>query len=187
MDKWLFPLAGMKVLGETSDSMSFENIDISKEVEIPIGQHVGAFGVKRKMHVHNGVDLYCPPRTLVFAVEGGVVVDIRQWTGKAVGSPWWKDTWAVLVEGESGVAAYGEIEYDWTRFKIGYKIAVGDHIGWVKTVLKKDKGRPMTMLHLQMYKQGHLCSGGWDTNDPKPDNLIDPTPFLLDADFIGEL
>lgn len=184
MDKWLFPFIGVKVLGATDDSMSFQNIDVDTEVEIPIGQHVGAFGVKRKMHVHNGVDLYSKPRQTIFAVEGGTVVDIRQWTGGMAGSPWWEDTWAVLVEGESGVVAYGEIDYDTTRYKLGYRIAVGDHIGWTRTVLKKDKGRPMTMLHLQMYKHGHLCSGGWDTNAPQPDTLIDPTPFLLEADVI---
>ena len=61
--KWLFPL-DMDVIGPTSDSMSFQKIDIHTDVEIPTEQHVGAFGVQRKHHVHNGVDLYCEPHEL---------------------------------------------------------------------------------------------------------------------------
>lgn len=179
MSKWLFPLR-LKSLGQTSDSMSFKNVDIEREIEIPIEEHVGAFGAQRKNHIHNGVDLYCRPSDAVYAVEDGIVVDVRQWTGENAGSPWWNDTWATLVEGESGTVAYGEIFLSYS--KIGGKIKKGDLIGFVKTVLVKDKGRPMTMLHLQMYKHGHLCAGGWNTNNPKPDTLIDPTPFLLEAE-----
>jgi murein DD-endopeptidase MepM/ murein hydrolase activator NlpD len=187
MSKWLFPL-DLDVIGPTEDSMSFQNInlttDIFSDVEIPIGSHVGAFGVQRKMHVHNGVDLYCEPSTEVLAVEDGIVVDIRQWTGEGAGSSWWNDTWAVLVEGESGAIAYSEIFLGY--HSIGDKIKRGQHIGFVKTVLKKYKGRPTTMLHFQMYKHGHICAGGWDTNNPKPETLVDPTPFLLEAEQKNE-
>jgi len=184
MSNWLFPLR-LKVLGSTSDSMSFKDVDMEREVEIPIDNHVGAFGVQRKMHIHNGVDLYCEFLEAVYAVEKGKIVDVRQWTGKDAGSPWWNDTWAVLVEGESGVIAYGELcEHDRVEDEIGTEIRRGELIGFVKPVLKKDKGRPTSMLHLQMYKHGHLCSGGWDTNNPKPETLIDPTPFLLEAEQV---
>ena len=85
--KWYFPLR-LNVLGPTLDSMSFENIDEDYQVEIPVGQHVGAFGVQRKFDVHRGVDLYCPPLDPVFAVEDGIVVDYRDWTGEeGLGTP----------------------------------------------------------------------------------------------------
>jgi len=187
MSEWLFPL-DLDVLGPTEDSMSFKKINLTTDVftdaEIPIKQHVGAFGVKRKHHIHNGVDLYCCPSDMVYAVEDGTVVDLRQWTGESVGSPWWNDTWALLVEGESGVVAYGEIFKGYQ--KKGDKVKRGDLLGGVKTVLRRYKGRPMTMLHLQMYKHGKFCAGGWNTNDPKPDALIDPTPFLLNAEQKSE-
>ena len=178
--KWLFPL-DIDVIGPTSDSMSFQKIDIHTDVEIPTEQHVGAFGVQRKHHVHNGVDLYCEPHELVYAVEDGKVVDIRQWTGKKAGSPWWKNTWAILIEGETGVVAYGEIGKP-DGYQIGDKVCRGDLLGCVKTVLRKDKGRPMTMLHFQMYKHGKTSAGGWGINNPKPEDLVDPTQFLLDAE-----
>ena len=177
---WLFPLK-LKVLGSTADSISFQDIDLNSEVEIPIGQHVGAFGVQRTKHTHNGVDLYCPLFEPVYAVEDGTIVNVRQWTGEGAGSPWWNDTWAILVEGESGVVTYGEI-FLIDPIITNNKIKRGDLVGTVKTVLKNDKNRPMTMLHLQMYKHGHLCAGGWKTNDPQPETLIDPTPFLLKAE-----
>lgn len=180
MTKWLFPL-DLKVLGPTEDSMSFQKINVMWEVEIPVEQHVGAFGVQRKMHVHNGIDLYCEPFEAVYAVEDGTVADYRQWTGEGAGSPWWNPTWAILVEGKTSVIAYGEIVVA-LNLKVGDKVKRGDYIGNVLTVLKKDKGRPMTMLHLQMYKHGKFCAGGWNTNDPKPDSLIDPTLFLLEAE-----
>ena len=180
MNKWLFPLK-LNVLGATEDSMSFENIDIENEVEIPVGQHVGAFGVQRKFDVHRGVDLYCPPLDPVFAVEDGIVVDYRDWTGEGAGSPWWEDTEALLIEGESGVIVFGEI-VNTVGLKIGDKVSRGDHIGNVVTVLKKDKGRPMTMLHVQMYKNGYTHAGGWKISDPQPGQLVDSTPFLLEAE-----
>lgn len=188
MSKWLFPL-DLDIIGPTSDSMSFKNInlttDVFTDVEIPVGQHVGAFGVKRKHNCHNGIDLYCEPGEWVFAVEDGTVVDVRQWTGEAVGSPWWEDTWAILVKGKFGVVAYGEVRFP-ESVKIGREVERGDHLGYVATVLTRDKGRPVTMLHFQMYTHGNLCAGGWVTNDPKPKTLIDPTPFLLDAEQKSE-
>jgi len=42
--KWTFPL-DMKLVGKTTNSMSFQKINIKKEVEIPVGKkHVGACG-----------------------------------------------------------------------------------------------------------------------------------------------
>ena len=184
MSKWLFPL-DMDVLGATEDSMSFQQLDMHTDVEVPICSHVGAFGVKRTYNSHKGVDLYCDPHEPVFSVEDGTIVDVRQWTGKDVGSPWWEDTWAVLVKGKFGVVAYGEISL-LESIEIGREVKRGDLIGLVATVLKKDKGRPMTMLHFQMYRLGFTSAGDWVTNDPQPATLINPTPFLLEAEQKSE-
>jgi murein DD-endopeptidase MepM/ murein hydrolase activator NlpD len=182
MSKWKFPIP-LKKLGSTSDSMSFKNIDITKEVEVPTDNHVGAFCVKRKYDIHRGVDLYCPVGTNVYAVEDGEIVDIRYWTGEFAQTPWWNDTWAVLVEGESGCVAYSELVPE-DNLKIGMKVKQQDLIGVIIAVLKKDKGRPISMLHLQIYKHG-LTRGGYKTNMTEEDiekTSIDPTPFLLEAE-----
>lgn len=173
-----FPLKKQNIY-ITNDSMSFVNIDYNKDTEIPIGTHVGAFGAKRKMHTHEGVDLYCPEGEPVYAIEDGEVVLIENFTGLKAGSGWWNDTNAVHIEGSSGVLVYGEIiEID--SIKVGNKIKQGDLIGHVKTVLKKDKGRPMSMLHLELYSHGSRESVTWHPwQEERPEFLQDPTKLLI--------
>lgn len=158
----------------TSESESFKTMK-DGETGIPTGSHPGAFGVKRKHHTHEGVDLYCPEGTQVYAVEAGYVVAIIAFTGAAVGSSWWHDTVAVLVEGESGVVVYGEISPVVT---VGSMILKGCLIGNVKQVLTKDKGRPMSMLHLELHKKGARDAPEWTKRRPK--TLLDPTRYLLE-------
>lgn len=164
------------------DSESFRNIDFDYKTNLPVSEHVGAFGVKRKHHFHEGVDLYAPEGTVVRAVEDGVVVRVAQFTGEAVDMPWWEDTWAVMVEGQSGVVVYGEIVPCSDLIgptPLRTEVCVGDPIGAVKRVLKVDKGRPMSMLHLELRKHGTTDWSGWYEETGRPDNLLDPTPHLL--------
>ena len=100
---WNWPLPAMHPIGMTYDSMSYSNIDLEHEVEIPVGFHCGAFGAVRRHDVHKGVDLYCPDGTWVHAVEYGRVVDIRWFTGEKVDMPWWNNTQAVSIQGKTGV------------------------------------------------------------------------------------
>lgn len=198
--RWLFPLK-MEKLGVTTDSMSFQKIDITKQVEIPLYPHVGSFGAIRRHDIHKGVDLYCPEGTEVFAVEDGVLCHLRPFTGKCAGCPWWEDTWAVSVAGERGVVVYGEIQWhgfktigetvdhlvnkdrDTQRFHfLPKEIKRGDLIGHVKTVLKKDKGRPMSMLHLALHNHGVLSNGVWELGAEKPEGLLDPTGLLVGSE-----
>lgn len=142
---------------------------------IPEGDHPGAFGALRKHDVHTGVDLYCDPGEDVYAMEDGLIVGIEDFTGPKANSPWWNDTQALLVFGESGVILYGEIE---TELKPPRKVLKGERIGSVKTVLKKDKGKPMAMLHMELYTPTIVGSVWWRHGEPKPDRLLDVTPLL---------
>lgn len=180
----------MEIVGETSNSWSYAKIDISTQVEIPIPidefdldgrqHHFGAFGVKRKHHWHKGVDLYCPDNQTVFAVEPGVVAQIRPFTGRRAGCPWWNDTEAVSIVGRSGLVVYGEITPNF-HIKVGDFVQQGQPIGWVKQVLKNDKGRPMSMLHLELHEHHRPHTGEKWSEGQKPDGLLDPTPYLLHA------
>jgi murein DD-endopeptidase MepM/ murein hydrolase activator NlpD len=140
--------------------------------------HPGAFGVVRTHHIHEGVDLYCAAGTPVSAVEAGVVVAVVPFTGPAAGSPWWLDTQAVLVEGESGVVLYGEIS---AETEVGATVDAGQRIGQVVRVLRNDKGRPTAMLHLELHVAGTRNSFGWPLSGPCPATLQDPTPKLLEV------
>jgi len=177
--KWIFPLR-KEVLGLTTDSDSFKNINIHEQVEIPSLPHVGSFGVERRFDVHKGVDLYADVGTPVYAVEDGVVCLIRPFTGVDAGCDWWLDTEALNIAGASGVAVYGEISVN-PGLYLGCEILRGEYIGFVKRVLKKDKGRPTSMLHFALHKHGIQGNGVWKVGTRQPDGLLDPTPLLNSA------
>lgn len=158
----------------TTDSESFRYFN-GGDTGLPLPPHLGAFGVKRKYHIHEGVDLYVPKNTSVFAVEDGIVTQVAPFTGPSVGSEWWNETQAVWIEGESGVVVYGEID---PSVVLGQFVKAGERIGSVLQVLVKDKGRPMSMLHMELHSHGTTESLDWI--DDKPDTLQDPTPKLLE-------
>ncbi len=149
---------------------------------IPVGFHPGAFGAKRKYDIHTGVDLYCENQQPVFAVEDGKVVKKDIFTGDKIGFPWWEETEAVMVEGESGVVNYGEIT---TSLKIDQLVKKGEQIGNVKRVLFEDKkrndiiGHSTSMLHLELYIHGSRHFALWEIDADKPKELLDPTLFLM--------
>lgn len=149
-------------------------LDCEKNI-LPEKIHPGSFAAIRKHDIHTGVDLYCNPGQKVVAVEDGIVVAIENFTGPNANppSPWWNDTKAVLIEGQSGVVCYGEIE-PLSYIKIGVKIECGDLIGSVQEVLKEDKGKPTSMLHFELYDVGTRESVIWELGKSQPSNLKDP-------------
>jgi hypothetical protein len=62
------------------------------------------------------------------------------------------------------------------------EIQKGELLGYVKRVLKKDKGRPTSMLHLALHSHGVLSNGVWEIGSPQPEGLLNPTAFLLDSE-----
>lgn len=172
-----FPLNKKNIL--TNNSITEFLDDYTENTEIPLLPHPGAFSVVRKNHIHEGIDLYCNYEEKVFSIEKGIIVNIFPFTGEQCNSPWWNNTWAVMVEGESGVFNYGEIKPR-EDLKIGMPIVEGEEIGHVLQVLTKNKGRPMNMLHLELYTHGTEHSiTEWSLNTNKPMNLVDPTPLLI--------
>lgn len=165
------------ILIPTSDSQSFSAMPAGT-TGLPVGGHPGAFGVQRKHHTHEGVDLYVPEFTGVMAVEDGVVVKVAPFTGPLAGASLshWRDTQAVFVEGASGVVVYGEIE---PSVKEGDQLIAGQYLGRVIRVLLNDKGRPMSMLHLELHTAGSRVAPEWLDHNNKPAVLLDPTPLLL--------
>lgn len=194
------PLLGMRALGTTADAQSFRAIDGTTGVELPVLPHVGAFSYQRRYHTHEGVDLYAPHGTPVVAAAGGTVLWRGGFTGPAVGQPFWHDTDAVLVRtplsvGAAVVINYGEIHVR-EGLQAGDTVQQGELLGTVATVLRTDKGRPMAMLHVEMYAANAPCLAHaarpyalWEPPTlPRPAGLLDPTPFfahLFHAHFNG--
>lgn len=169
---WVNPLPLHLV--PSSDSESFRTLP-ANYTALPRSPHPGAFGVVRKHHTHEGVDLYAPVGTPVFAVEDGLVVRVAPFTGPAAGLPWWLDTHVVMVEGASGVVVYGEIA---PHVKVGQKVIAHEQLGVVLRVLRHDKGRPTSMLHLELHTAGSRSTPEWLDPSDKPPQLRDPTPYL---------
>jgi phosphopantothenoylcysteine decarboxylase/phosphopantothenate--cysteine ligase len=184
--QWVWPLNSKKRIA-TNDSYSFldyldENrqIDLSKVCDIPIYPHVGSLGVRRRHDHHKGVDLYAPDGAIVKAVEDGEILEICAFTGPSAGYPWWNDTQAIYARGNSGIVVYGEIEV-FKDLEVGNIIKAGDSIGLVRTVIKHDKGRPMSMLHLALHDKDTLHNGDWLIGESKPKGLLDPTQYLINS------
>lgn len=142
----------------------------------------GQFGAVRKHDTHTGVDLYAEVGTKVCAMEAGTVVASVPFTGIAAESPWWLDTSCVMIEGASGVILYGEIE---TQLKVGDFVFEGDLVGTILRVIKKDKGKPLAMLHLVLYTAGTKEPVWWRLGESKPENLFDPTS-LIEKHYVQE-
>lgn len=136
----------------------------------------GDFGAVRKHDIHTGIDLYCKENETVYAIETGIVQKIQPFTGKKAGSGWWHDTEYIGVLGKSGYIIYGEIT---PLVKEGDKVLAGQAIAQVKTVLKKDKGRPMNMLHLELYSKVVNDPFIWNLNEEKKPELLDPKILLF--------
>lgn len=127
------------------------------------------FGAIRKFDIHTGLDIFCKVGSEVYAYEDGEVVGIVPFTGEIANSPWWNDTRAVLVEGKSGVILYGEIE----PVEGLTVVRKGDLIGRVLQVLRVDKGKPTSMLHVELYEHGYRGDGAvWGLGEEIPEKLL---------------
>jgi murein DD-endopeptidase MepM/ murein hydrolase activator NlpD len=149
-----------------------------RPMNIPDFRGPGAFAAVRKFDIHTGVDLYAAQGATVYAVEAGTVIAVEKFTGPSAGTPWWLDTQAVLVAGDSGVVVYGEIE---PSVQVGDVVQAGAVIGAVKQVLRQDKGvTPVCMLHLELLDHGATESAPvWALGAPAPAGLLDPTEHLI--------
>jgi hypothetical protein len=154
-------------------------VPLQCKIQLPKKTEPGSFGFVRKHDIHTGVDLYCNLHEPVYAIESGIVISCGHFTGYQE-SPWWNDTDFILIQGKSGCILYGEIKISPYLFRaIGDEISEGTILGEVIPVLKKDKGLPMNMLHIELYDRSYTGSGEvWKLNQPQPIPLKDITPLL---------
>lgn len=132
----------------------------------------GRMGARRKHDVHVGVDFYCEEGSEVRALADGVVTDVFNFTGSDVDSPWWNDTEAVVLTCGDRVHVYGEVA---SAVVVGQQVKAGDCLGHVVPVLKKDKGVPRAMLHLELWVTKHYIKNfTWPLDLVGVDGLLDP-------------
>lgn len=151
----------------------------NKIPNLPIEGAVGDFGYRRSFYYHPGIDLYCSEGQEICAIEDGEIVNIEHFTGANANppSPWWNDTWSILIEGKSGVIGYCELKVN-DNLKIGSQIQEGQIIASIIPVLKKNKGNGTTMLHLEHYETGTKDHATWLLDTPKSEHLLNPRNLL---------
>ena len=151
----------------------------NKTISIPSEGAVGDFAFKRSFYFHPGIDLYCDYGQEIIAIEDGVVVNIETFTGPMAipPSPWWNETFSIMIEGDSGVLGYCEIK-PVSYLKVGVKVKAGDLIATVIPVLKRDKGNGTTMLNFEQYTYGTREHVTWELGTEKPSNLLNPRELL---------
>ena len=146
---------------------------------IPPEGAVGDFAFRRSFYYHPGVDIYCSFGQEVQAIEDGVVVHIENFTGPNANpaSPWWHETWAILIEGASGVLGYCELS-PLPHIQVGVTVKEGELIATIIPVLKRDKGNGTTMLHFEHYVPGTKHHVTWVLDTPKPEELLNSRHLL---------
>lgn len=73
---------------------------------------------------------------------------------------------------------YGEVA---AHTKVGQKVVAGELLGEVIRILRHDKGRPMSMLHMELRVPGNTDDIEWLDHENRPAALLDPTPLLLEC------
>ena len=139
---------------------------IKNKIDLESIPPANRWGAIRKFDRHTGVDLACEEGTEVLAFEDGIVTDVYRFTGASIGFPFWAETDCCVVEGKSGIILYGEMFPP--IVKIGDSVKEGQVLGTIKTVLLKDKGLPMSMLHIEWYEFGYR--GRWAEWELKEEN-----------------
>lgn len=151
----------------------------NKQPSIPNEGSVGDFAFRRSFYHHPGIDLYCDYDQEVVAIEDGIITNIEIFTGPNANpkSPWWNETFSIMIEGASGAIGYCEL-LPLPHLKIGYKVKEGEIIATIIPVLKKDKGNGTTMLHLEHYVPGTKDHVTWVLDTEKPKELLNPRGLL---------
>lgn len=141
------------------------------------------FGAVRKFDIHCGVDFHCPEGTKVFALEAGIVKKVKVFTGPKVNSPWWEETFYIGILSDSGYLVYGEVS---PLVEEGQVIKAGELIALVAKVLKKDKGAPTAMLHLEWYAKEREEPAEWKLTEPQPTGLKNVELILNEFTYLFE-
>ncbi|CAB4197003.1 hypothetical protein UFOVP1290_523 [uncultured Caudovirales phage] len=151
----------------------------NKMPSLPSVNSVGDFASRRSFYHHPGIDVYCESGQIVQCIEAGTIVNIEVFTGPNATptSPWWNETWSIMIEGKSGVIGYCELK-PFPYLEIGSELDEGEAIGTIIPVLKKDKGNGTTMAHIEHYIHGTKEHVTWLLDTNKPESLLNSRELL---------
>jgi len=147
---------------------------------LPLGKYqTGGFGARRQYNVHSGVDLLCANNQPLASVEDGTVVGIQDFSKKKE-KAWLNNTRVIFIEGATGVVVYCNV-IEKNDLKIGQQVKAGEVIGKVIKINRYKRKEDICMLHIELYTHGNYRRAIWSYNHKKPQQLLDPTNFLISA------
>ena len=166
---------------------------------LPAPGSPGSFWEDRGDRHHCGVDIYAPKGCQVLAVDDGIILETGVFTSPEI-IPYWNTTFYVIMKDSEGVIIkYAEMED--ILVKRGEKITAGQLLGHVGQVLNKEAigvsspayiqhlktSDNLNMLHFEMYRAlppvTAMYLGGNTTLRNRPENLLDPGPYLQTNDI----
>ena len=175
--------------------MKYWPVPNSYSKNIPTAASPGSFWENRGDRHHCGVDIYASEGSDVLSVEDGIVLEVDVFTSPEK-IPYWNTTYYVLIKNKSGlICKYAELGD--VKVKEDESVKAGHLIGHVGLVLnskkinktsplyiqKINKNQKHSMLHFELYnnkpKSSKKYLGGNCFEDKKPDNLLDPTNYLI--------
>jgi len=143
-----------------------------------------AFGYQRSSsHVHQGIDLFCPKRTPVFAVASGEVVSARKALNPSEGKKTGAGRNIVLKHTQDALFHSWYMHLDELLVKPGEQVTMGQQIGWSGNSMFSDLSAKSPHLHFEIltkYPPGGEPPGGGVTN------RVDPEQWLTDT-YAAEL
>jgi murein DD-endopeptidase MepM/ murein hydrolase activator NlpD len=165
----------------------------------PVPGSPGSFWEDRGDRYHCGVDIYAPKGCQVLAVDDGVILDTGVFTSPEI-IPYWNTTFYIVMKDSDGlIIKYAELEG--ILVERGEKITAGQLLGYVGQVLNREAigiSSPgyiqrlktlsnLSMLHFEMYRTlpsvPDKYIGGNTALRNRPENLLDPGPFLKTCDI----
>lgn len=143
------------------------------QINLPKFQVPQDFGYPGFGKYSTGIDIKCSENTQVQAIEDGIILNVKDYSGLYSNNPWWNPTKSVFVEGASGVIVYSCISPQQSIF-IGGFVNEGDILGIVKS-LSKDN----VHLNLQNYSFGEKDFINWKFKSEQPENIHNPRNLIL--------
>ena len=162
--------------------------------QLPLPGQAGSFWEDRGDRRHAGIDIYAAPGSEVVATEDSIVLDVSVFTSPER-LPYWNTTYCVLLQNAEGMV-FRYAEMGDVSVKKGERVAAGQILGHVGTVLDLNKinrhspayiqrlkhNHSPSMLHFEIYctppnTQEKYLGGNFFLTD-KPDELVDPLPYL---------
>lgn len=173
--------------------MKFWPLPNSFEEQLPREGERGSFWEDRQIGFNCGIELTCPTDSEVFAIEGGVVLNIDEFTTKSEDCCF-ENTKQCVIKCNSIIYKYSFLSE--VSVKLGSTIKSGEKLGVCKDILIPERihsnspfylreltyNNLLSILHIEIFKSPIMevrpYKYGNFTGEIKPHSIINPLLYL---------